>query len=352
MKREKNRYILLRIKILLTILVKGKISIKKIMSIAVSWLAHKRRRSRTSKYPFMINFELWNECNAQCTFCRTLDGDIYDQNPSNSGTVPVPKGKMSLELYKDVIDQAKDHLLIAVLYVNGEPLMYNGLYDAIRYASDRNVATVISSNGELMTESNSRKLLESDLDFLKVAISGFSDETVLVQHRTCHIEKIKENLKRFAQLIWEGNYRTLVMVDYVDYQYNSHEKEAARQFCADNGFVFNARPGNLFHLEDDHPDLLAKEKPPHSVDLPLNDLCEWPWKVMTINWNGDVFPCCDYVVWNDVEPLARLEAGKTDLAAVFNGESAAKNRFVHATQGRKAIDICALCPRTDTAFKY
>lgn len=352
MKSIKNRYILLRINILLTILAKGKISIKKVFNVAKSWLAHKLRSSRTSKYPFIINFELWNECNAQCTFCRTLDGDIYDQNPSNSGDTPVPKGKMSLELYKDVIDQSKEHLLIAVLYVNGEPLMYNGLYEAIRYASDRKVATVISTNGELMNESNSIKLLESDLDFLKVAISGFSDETFLIQHRECHIDKIKDNMRRFARLIKEGNYRTLVMLDFVVYQYNHQELEAARQFCEEHGFVFNTRPGNLFHLEDDHADLLANEKPPHNLELPLKDLCEWPWQVMTINWNGDVFPCCDYVVWNDIEPLARFEAGETDLAGIFNGDSAVKNRSLHATQGRKAIDICSACPRTSTAFKY
>ena len=100
----------------------------------------------------MINFELWNESNAECTFCRTIDGDIYDHNPSSSQNIPIPKGKMSLELYKDVINQSKNHLLIAVLYVNGEPLLYNRVYEAIQYATDQNIATVISTNGELLTE--------------------------------------------------------------------------------------------------------------------------------------------------------------------------------------------------------
>lgn len=351
-KPKKNRYILLRIKILLVILVKGKISINKILNVTTSWIAHKLRLTRTSKYPFMINFELWNECNAECTFCRTIDGDIYDHNPSSSQNIPIPKGKMSLELYKDVINQSKNHLLIAVLYVNGEPLLYNRVYEAIQYATDQNVATVISTNGELLTEANSKKLLEADLDFLKVAISGFSDETFLIQHRKCHIDKIKENLRTISRLKEKGNYRTLVMLDFIHYKYNEHELEEAKQFCIEHGFVFNARPGSLFKLEESHTDLLVKEELQHDLDLPLKDLCEWPWKVMTINWNGEVFPCCDYVVWNDIKPLARFETGKTDLSAIFNGEEATKNRSIHVSEGRKAIDICSTCPRTGTAFKY
>ena len=267
-KPKKNRYILLRIKILLVILVKGKISINKILNVTTSWIAHKLKLTRTSKYPFMINFELWNECNAECTFCRTIDGDIYDHNPSSSQNIPIPKGKMSLELYKDVINQSKNHLLIAVLYVNGEPLLYNRVYEAIQYATDQNVATVISTNGELLTEANSKKLLEADLDFLKVAISGFSDEPFLIQHRKCHIDKIKENLRTISRLKKKGNYRTLVMLDFIHYKYNEHELEEAKLFCIEHGFAFNARPGNLFKLEESHTDLLVKEELQHDSDLP------------------------------------------------------------------------------------
>ena len=40
------------------------------------------------------------------------------------------------------------------------------------------------------------------------------------------------------------------------------------------------------------------------------------------------------------------------LGHLFNGEEATKNRSIHVSEGRKAIDICSTCPRTGTAFKY
>jgi MoaA/NifB/PqqE/SkfB family radical SAM enzyme len=349
----KNRYILARIKIAFSILLKGRVSVKKILNAGHCWFAQKFRFVKASPFPFMINFELWNECNAQCTFCRTDTGDIYDQNPANEGKAPVPKGKMSLDMYKEIIDQSKDHILIAVLYVNGEPLMYTDLYEAIKYASDRGVATLISTNGELLTEKNITKLLAAGLDFIKIAISGFSQDIFTVQHRGCHIEKIKDNLTSLARLRDEGRHKILIMLDYVYYQYNSHEYKPALDFGQKLDFMVSRRPGNLFKLSEEYPELARHEKPQEQpVSLPVKNLCDWPWKVMTVNWNGDVFPCCDYVVWNDQKPNATFEVGKSNIQEIWNGPTVVANRTVHLTEGRGGYDICSTCTRTGTAFKF
>ena len=348
-----NQYILLRVRIAFSMLFKGKVSAKKVFNAFHCWLAKAFRLVKVSPYPFMINFELWNECNAQCTFCRTDDGDIYDQNPSNEGRIPIPKGKMSLDLYKEIIEQAKDHILVAVLYVNGEPLMYKDLYEAIKFASDRKVATIISTNGELLTENNIKKLLDSGLDFLKIAISGFSQDIFTVQHRGCHIEKIKENMKNLARLRDEGRHKIIVMLDYIYYQYNAHEYELALALGQELDFMVSRRPGNLFKLAEEHPELAKKEKPqPSSPNLPINDLCDWPWKVMTVNWNGDIFPCCDYVVWNDQKPNSTFEVGKSHIKEIWNGPTVTANRTVHLTEGRGGYEICSKCTRKGTAFKF
>jgi len=299
----------------------------------------------------MINFELSNECNAQCTFCRTIDGEIYNQNPNEGSGEFIPKGQMSLEMYKEVIDQVKDHLLIAVLYVNGEPLMYKDLSKALKYASERKVATIIATNGEILFEDKIRQLLDSGLDFIKIAISGFTQDIYTVEHRNGNIENVKANLRNLARLKSELNSDLVVMLDFIDYDYNEHQKDLVRGFAEELGFIFNTRPGNLFKLNEERPDLFPEEIP-SGPKLPLTDLCEWPWKVMTVNWNGDLLPCCDYVVWNNVTPYATMEVGKTDLAKVWNGPDAADNRKTHTTVGRAGIDICSQCPRTGTAFKY
>jgi MoaA/NifB/PqqE/SkfB family radical SAM enzyme len=352
--RLKNKYFFLRVKIALSMILKGKVSSKKIFNAAHCWFAQKFRLVKSSKFPFVINFELWNECNAQCTFCRTDDGGIYDLNPANSGEVSIEKGKMPLQMYEEIIEQSKDHILIAVPYVNGEPLMYPDIYKAIKFASDRKVATMISTNGELLTEKNIQKLLDSQLDFIKIAISGFSQDIFTIQHRGCDIEKIKKNLKTLARLRDdEKGHDLLVMVDYINYEYNTHEYPDVLELCRDLNFMVSRRPGNLNKLSEEHPELAVHEKPQdNTTNLPVKTLCEWPWKIMTVNWDGSIYPCCDYVVWGDQKADTNFEVGKTQIEEIWNGSSKLDNRTVHLAQGRGGYNICSECTRTGTAFKF
>jgi len=349
-KKKANRYILLRLKIIYSLLSKGKVSLKKALNFLHVFLAFKLKRTKTARFPFMINFELWNECNENCVFCRSSEGLIYDQNPANDGSLPVSKGRMPFELFTDVIDQVKNHLFIAILYVNGEPLMYKRLFDAIRYAADRKVATLIATNGQLMTEAKAQGLLEAGLDYIKIAISGMTQETYAIQQRKGNVEEVKSNLRNLVRLNREGGYGLVVMLDFILYNYNAHQLDDVRTMCQELDVILSVRPGNLTKLDEEYPDLLAQENI-RIPETPLPDLCEWPWQVLTIDWDGSVYPCCDYVVWNDVEPYAKIKAGEFDLAAIMNGEKATANRSVHLQEGRVGIPICAQCPRKGTAFK-
>ena len=166
-------------------------------------------------------------------------------------------------------------------------------------------------------------------------------------------KKVKENLKSLARQRDEGRYRILIMLDYIYYQYNSHEYNSALEFGQKLDFMVSRRPGNLFKLSEEHPELARHEKPQEqSVGLPVQDLCDWPWKVMTIDWNGNIFPCCDYVVWNDQQPSATFEPGKDNIKEIWNGPAITTNRTVHLTKGRGGYEICSKCTRTGTAFKF
>lgn len=340
---KSSRYLLLRLKIVLMLLLKHKLSVKKLINLIICYLSYVTKRARSAKFPFAISFELSNECNANCVFCRTATGQIYNQNPND--TTFVAKGFMPYELYTQVIDEAKEYLLMAILYVNGEPLIYKQLYDAIQHASDSNVASMIATNGILLNEENIKKLIKSDVDFIKIAISGFSQESYAKQVRHGDVDKIKNNLLRLqGENSTHGN-KTIVMIDFIKYDYNQHEILPAKEFCDRLGFMFNVRKGNVAH-GDDTPEASS------TLFEPSETLCDWPWKVLTINWNGDVFPCCDYVVWTNLRPYRRITPDSVNIREIWNGEAAVKNRKIHCTQGRKAIPVCSHCNRNSINFKY
>ena len=230
---------------------------------------------------------------------------------------------------------------MAVLYGNGEPLVYKDLFKAIRYASDRRIATMISTNGLLLHEENITNLLASGLDFIKIVMSGFTQEVHSVQHARGSSAQIKKSIELLAHKNTKGRHGLIIVVDFILYNYNAHEVDAARQFCKNLGVMFNVRPGSEPRREN---------VPKSEIHPPATTLCDWPWKVLMVNWNGALLACCDYAVWGNSEPYARFIKGETNIARVWNGKEAINNRLVHMQKGRRAIPVCAHCTRQGTAF--
>lgn len=339
-----NRYVLLRARIVWTILRKGKVSLKKVLNALHCFVAFALRLQRSAPAPFLVNFELSNECNANCLFCRSDRGGIYDQNPLGPGQ-PIPKGRLPFEVYEDLLRQVHDRLLMAVLYMNGEPLLYKDLTRAVRLATDLRVATMIATNGQLLTADRSREILAAGIDFVKVATSGFTQEVFSRQVRRGDVEKVKQNIRDFVRVNREGGYGAVLMVDFIEYSYNEHQRAAMREFCDELGVMMNVRPGIVTGLAGEEP---RQSSPP----LPLPVPCDWLWKVLAVNWNGDLLPCCDFALWSGSLSYATWRVGATSFAAVWNGPEARRLRALHATTGRSAVPVCAVCPRRGTAFKY
>ena len=278
-------------------------------------------------------------------FCRSEKGEIYNLNPKSDSKF-IDKGNLDFEIYKDVIDQTKDTLLMSVPYVNGEPFIYSKLDKVIQYSTDNNVATMMATNGILLTKKNAQKVLDAGLDFIKVHVSGYTNEIHQVQHRVGDVETIKKNLIDLSQLIKEKKYKIIVVIDYILYEHNKHELDLFKNFVDELGFSFNIRPGNPKGLEESEKSQFDKSK------LPVNIPCDWLWKILTVNWNGDVLPCCDYVVWDNTEGYANFQLGKTNIQEIWNGEKAIQMRKEHRQNGRHNIAICEKCPRVGTGFKF
>ena len=344
MKDKKNRYLLLRLRILIAILLKKKLSLLKTFNFFRSLFAYVSRSTISSKYPSVINFSLTNRCNMNCVTCRTAQGDILDLNPNGREWIS-EEGEISLEDFAEIIDEVKDHLLIAVLYINGEPLLYKGIYEAIKFLSDRRVASMISSNGMLLDEVNVRKLFDSGLDFIKISVSGYSQNVYRVLHRNGDIERIKENLRTLSRLKKEGKRSLVIMVDYILYEHNAFEVNLFAEFCRELGFIFNLRPG----YEERTGRLKRAETTPERGGS--HNVCCWPWVMLSVNWNREIFSCCDDILWKGLVPYARFIPGKTSIAEVWNGKQSQDNRHLHLTRGRKAIAVCAHCDRRGINFK-
>ena len=338
----RNTYFFLKIRIFLFGLKNGKINLRKFYNFLVCNISYIFKRKKSGNSPIIISIDLWNECNENCVFCRDKDGNIFDLNPKSEKFIP--KIKLDIIHYKNVVDAFHKDLMMIIPYVNGEPLMYKGIYEAIDYATKKKLLSLIASNGILLNENNSKKLIDAGLDFLKVHISGFTNSVHQIQHRKGDVELILKNLNNFIKLRENNKSGVLVMLDYILYNHNSHEVKLAEKFAKDNKIIFNIRPGNPKGMEE-------TESKQRDVHFDKKTPCDWPWKAMTLNNNRDLCPCCEYSVMSDPGPYGKINEN-SDLYKIWTGEDVKKFRLNHITSGRSEIDICKNCDRQGIGFKF
>jgi len=339
----RNSYFFVKLKIVFSAICQKKITLKKIFNAIICNLSFYFKTQKSGKSPIIVSVDLWNECNENCVFCRGDDGKIYDLNSQKKDSY-IPKIKLDVKYFKQVVDSFKENLLMIIPYVNGEPLMHKDIYEAIGYANTNKLLTLIASNGILLNDNNSEKLIDAGLDFLKVHISGYSNPVHQIQHRKGNVDLILKNLENFVKKKSNKKSNTLVMLDYILYNHNRHEVDLAKKFADRNKILFNVRPGNPKFMED-------SEAVQNKTSFDFTTACDWPWKALTIDCNKNINPGCEYSIFSNKTPYEKIE-DSTDLTKLWTGQNIIYFRKEHAKNGRVNLEVCKKCDRVGLGFKY
>lgn len=118
-------------------------------------------KSKIEYYSFadIIFLELTRKCNLRCKHCL-----------NNSG-VPL-SNELQLDEFKKIIKHLADHGTQDIRFTGGEPLMFEGIFELIKLASDNGLYTSIGTNGTLITKKVAKKLKEAGLRKAVVSIDG------------------------------------------------------------------------------------------------------------------------------------------------------------------------------------
>ncbi len=144
------------------------------------------RFRRESGYRLLsANFEVTNRCNIRCTIC-----------PVNRG-MRRARATQSLPAFEKFLE-LNPGLEFLLLFQWGEPLLVGELPDMIRLASDRGVATMITTNGTLLTEEWSGRLLDAGLCRLTLSVDGDAASHRAI--RGVELEPLRRNLERLRRM--------------------------------------------------------------------------------------------------------------------------------------------------------
>ncbi len=137
-----------------------------------------------------IHLEPTSGCNLKCVTC-------------NNASSPLGKGKMSLELAYQIIDEAWDELGPEGklgLFIRGESVLHPQLPDMIRYARSIGFCKILlSTNLMLLDASRSRKLLEAGISELRLSVDAVDAETFEATRSGSDFDRIISNLAELQQ---------------------------------------------------------------------------------------------------------------------------------------------------------
>jgi len=285
--------------------------------------------------PPIIMIEPTNICNLQCPLC-----------PSGNGTLKRTKGYMSFNVFKKIIDDVHETAFIVVLWNQGEPYLNKDFSKMVKYASDRRLFTLVSTNGNI--NYNAEDIVNSGLDSMIVSLDGTTQETYnkyringkldVVVKNVKDIIAAKKKLKKSNPLL---HWQFLVM------KHNEHEIEEIK-ILAKELEVDNLELKSIQIYSKDDIDNYLPINPKYrrykvngnnfELKYGIKNRCRRIWTNAVVNWDGEVAICCfdkdgEFKVGNVMD---------TELKQLWKSKNIMKIRN-QILKDRKQIPICKNC---------
>lgn len=115
------------------------------------------------KYPSQIGIAITGKCNFACVHC------INSSSLKNTEEIPI-------DVVKSVIDYMYAHGILCLDISGGEPLLYKGLEDILKYGHDRNLTLSIATNGYLL-RGRYLDILKKYNVSVRISYDGYDEES-------------------------------------------------------------------------------------------------------------------------------------------------------------------------------
>ena len=155
----------------------------------IRWLKSFIYRDRISIHSVRkIDVEPVAACNLKCEFCQVPGWNRASE------TKP-----MDIGLYKKIVDQFPqlEHVKLQGM---GEPFLNKKLTEMIRYATKRNIATRVTTNGTLLNPELNAEILEAGLTSLVFSFDGATKQTYERVRAGADYERVIHNIESICQL--------------------------------------------------------------------------------------------------------------------------------------------------------
>lgn len=292
-----------------------------------------------------LMIEPTNICNLKCLFCT--------QSISKR-----QKGMMTLDNFRKIAKLLPSSIKEVQLHFAGESVLNKDLPKMIKILKNKNIKTILSSNGTLPFE-NYENIINADLDHLIISFDGATKEIYEQYRRGGNFEIVIDNLKKIAKI---SGRKTELIIQFIVMKNNEKQigemKTLAKNIGVDTlwfksaslnigsseilekNIIDNAK--KFLPQDQKYSRYLLKEGKLVYKDRPLS--CPWIFRTVIL-WNGDVAVCCTDLEGEVIVDNV-LKEGSFDK--IWKSKKYAKIRKL--ILGRK-LKICKNCNIGDNPIK-
>ncbi len=256
-------------------------------------------------YPYFIQLEPTNYCNLSCPVC-----------PAGEFGFKRSRRHMKFDEFKTIIDDMENYLLFITLWDWGEPLLNPELPEMVRYAHERDIKTVASTNcncNNFHDEEYMENLLSSGLNTLILAVDSINQDSYVIYRKKGNLNKALQDIKKTVSLKKKMNSSTTLMLRMVVMKQNEHEINSMRKLSRELGVdKFSIKTVNpLYSTDYSDSDIIPKKKIYRRYEyekgsfqrFKIDFKCNIVNRQCTIHSDGIIVPCCwwydnDYAVSN------------------------------------------------------
>ncbi len=288
--------------------------------------------------PMSVSVEPTTACNLHCPEC-----------PSGLRSFTRPTGNLKFNQFKEFISPNIDKISSMLFYFQGEPYINHSLFEMIRFASQRSVYTMTSTNGHFLTKENCIDTIESGLDRIVISIDGTTQGTYEQYRIGGNLEQVIEGTKTLVACKKIMKSETpLIIFQFLVVKPNEHQIDEVRKLAKElevdhlefkTAQIYDYETGSELIPETEIYSRYKKQtNGKYKIKNKLLNHCWRMWQGCVITWDGRVVPCC-------FDKDAQHQLGNLNdesLSTVWANQNYLNFRS-QIIKGRKYIDICKNC---------
>jgi radical SAM protein with 4Fe4S-binding SPASM domain len=241
--------------------------------------------------PVAVALEPTNICKLHCPLCA-VGANLLDRE----------RGRMSLAAFQRIVGGLPDSVMDLYLWGQGEPFLAHDFLDMVRFAAQRGLSTVTSTNGHHLGDSEG--IVTSGLDRLIISLDGIDQASYTHYRRGGDFNRVTAGIRGVVAAKKRRNSPLIIELQYLITAHSLENIGKFKLLAADLGadtVVFKTiQAASLDGGDELLPSDLKYTRYRRTRDgalvpdkrLMFRNRCMRIYYSAQVDWQGNIVPCC------------------------------------------------------------